>query len=71
MGTQPALPDDEEPLDAKTLDAFLSSMGTDMVLVGGQALGFWMERFAIPYKGAVISNDGDALGSIQTNSQNR
>ena len=65
MATRPALPQGEDPLDARTLDAFLSSMGTDMVLVGGQALGFWMERFAIQYQGAVISNDGDALGGIQ------
>lgn len=65
MATRPVLPDGEDPLDTGTLDAFLSSMGTDMVLVGGQALGFWMERFAIRYTGTVITNDGDALGGIQ------
>ena len=42
----------------------MSRMGTDMVLVGGQALGFWMERFAVRYEGVVITNDGDALGDI-------
>ncbi|MBB4843350.1 hypothetical protein HNP55_001869 [Paucibacter oligotrophus] len=27
------------------MDLLLSHLGTDMVLVGGQALGFWMSRF--------------------------
>lgn len=36
-----------------------------MVLVGGQALGFWMSRFEIEAnEGVAISNDGDALGGI-------
>ncbi len=64
MPTQPVLPADEEPLDAATLDAFLKGMGTDMVLVGGQALAFWMDRYEIEPHGAVISNDGDVLGQV-------
>ncbi|HEX6707824.1 MAG TPA: hypothetical protein VF169_23975 [Albitalea sp.] len=64
MGTAPRLPDDDAPLDAKTLDRFLSSMGTGMVLVGGQALAFWMDRYGIDPEGATISNDGDALGNV-------
>lgn len=64
MATQPALPPGEEPLDEKTIDRFLSKMGTDMVLVGGQALAFWMDRFGIPANRAAISNDGDALGPV-------
>ena len=39
-------------------------MGTDMVLVGGQALGFWMSRFGIEQAGMAISNDGDVLGNV-------
>ncbi|HSI50978.1 MAG TPA: hypothetical protein VLA61_22160 [Ideonella sp.] len=62
MATDPQLPADEAPLDAATVDLFLSNMGSDMVLVGGQALAFWMDRFGITAEGAVVSNDGDALG---------
>jgi hypothetical protein len=63
--TQPLLPEDEAPLDAATLDAFLEDMGTDMVLVGGQALAFWMDRYRITSAAASISNDGDALGNLE------
>ena len=64
MATQPVLPPDEAPLDEETVDLFLSNMGTDMVLVGGQALAFWMSRFGIEQNGIAISNDGDALGEV-------
>ena len=64
MATQPVLPPDEAPLDEKTVDLFLSNIGTDMVLVGGQALAFWMSRFGIEHNGIAISNDGDALGEV-------
>jgi hypothetical protein len=64
MATAPQLPGDEEPFDAATLDRFLSSMGPDMVLVGGQALAFWMDRYGIDAQGATISNDGDVLGHV-------
>lgn len=64
MTTSPRLPDDETPLDPGTLDRFLSSMGTDMVLVGGQALAFWMQRFGIDAQQATITNDGDVLGQV-------
>jgi hypothetical protein len=63
MATEPLLPPEEAPLDEASVDLLLSNMGTDMVLVGGQALGFWMSRFGIePDGGTAISNDGDALG---------
>ncbi|HSW04737.1 hypothetical protein [Aquabacterium sp.] len=62
--TQPQLPPGEAPLDTATLDSFLRSMGTEMVLVGGQALAFWMNRYGIEAHGAAISNDGDVLGKI-------
>lgn len=65
MPTKPVSPAGESPLDKETVDLFLSNMGTDMVLVGGQALGFWMSRFNIdPHGGVAISNDGDALGNV-------
>lgn len=63
--TAPLLPEGEAPLDAGTLDAFLKGMGTDMVLVGGQALAFWMDRYGIQPAAATISNDGDALGGLE------
>jgi hypothetical protein len=59
------LPEDEAPLDAATLDMFLEGMGTDMVLVGGQALAFWMDRYGVTPAMATISNDGDALGKLE------
>jgi hypothetical protein len=65
MPTAPKLPHDEAPFDQPTIDAFLRSMSTDMVLVGGQALGFWMNRYGIHSHGAMISNDGDALGDVR------
>ena len=66
MRTAPKLPDDEAPFDEATLDAFLRSMSADMVLVGGQALAFWMNRYGIRSDGAAISNDGDSLGNVRT-----
>lgn len=64
QSTEPLLAQDEAPLDAATLDAFLRDMGTDMVLVGGQALAFWMDRYGVASTAASISNDGDALGNL-------
>ena len=62
--THALLPEGEEPLDRATLEAFLRAMGSDMVLVGGQALAFWMDRYGIEPRGAIVSNDGDALGRV-------
>lgn len=65
MTTEPLLPPGEAPLDEASVDLVLSNMGTEMILVGGQALGFWMSRFAIePGQVTAISNDGDALGEV-------
>lgn len=63
--TRPVLPEGEAPLDAATLEAFLEDMGTDMVLVGGQALAFWMDRYGIAAAATIITNDGDALGRLE------
>lgn len=35
-----------------------------MVLVGGQALAFWMDRYDISAGTAMITHDGDALGKV-------
>ena len=43
--------------------------GADMVLVGSQALAFWMSRFDIDADRVAISNDGDALGSGRARTQ--
>lgn len=64
MTTTPLQPDDEAPLDAATLERLLSSMGPEMVLAGGQALAFWMDRFGVDAAGAIVSNDGDLIGSL-------
>lgn len=64
MRTEPSLPIDEAPLDERSVDLFLTNMGTDMVLVGGQALAFWMSRFGIGSDDVAVSNDGDALGEV-------
>jgi hypothetical protein len=62
-GTAPRLPDDELPVDDATLRWLLQGLG-DMVLVGGQALAFWMDRFHIGTAGAAVTSDADALGSL-------
>lgn len=37
-----------------------------MILVGGQALAFWMDRYGLRPTGALISADGDALGTLES-----
>lgn len=64
MTTRPQLPPDEAPLDAASVDRVLSNVGPEMVLVGGQALAFWLDRFGIDVGDAVVSNDGDLLGDV-------
>lgn len=65
MPTRPELAPGEAPLDEESVDLLLSNIGTEMILVGGQALGFWMSRFGIEADDDVaISNDGDALGEV-------
>lgn len=65
MATSPELPAGEAPFDQATLEAFLRSMPAEMILVGGQALAFWMNRYGVQSDGAVISNDGDTLGTVK------
>jgi hypothetical protein len=54
----------ETPLDAATLEACPDEMGAEMVLVGGQALAFWMDRYGLVPALAAITHDGDALGTL-------
>ena len=35
-----------------------------MVLVGGQAIAFWLDRFSIDTQGLLVSRDGDVLGTL-------
>ena len=51
MATRPKLPLGEAPLDAASVERLLANLGADMVLVGGQALAFWMSRFDIDAEG--------------------
>lgn len=50
-------------MDQATLDHFLASLGPDMILVGGQALAFWMDRYGLRGPDDFITVDADALGN--------
>ena len=70
--TRPRLPVDEIPIDRETLTRILALAPGEMILVGGQALAFWMIRFGLgPKPGraaplpAAVSSDADFLGSIE------
>ena len=54
--TKPLVPVDESPVNRELVSFILSRTPEPMVLAGGQALAFWMERFAIA---ASASTDGD------------
>lgn len=57
----------EACFSAKDIEALLSSMGKADILVGGQALAFWVGyydiQFNLPSAVAAISMDGDILGT--------
>lgn len=70
--TKPRLPVDEVPINREVLGRILAEAPGEMILVGGQALAFWMIRFGIgPKPGgktpvlAAVSSDVDFLGSIE------
>lgn len=65
MPTEPRLPAGDAPLPASDVDRILRSVGEGPVLVGGQALAFWMDRFGLVPGTAVITHDADLLGSTQ------
>lgn len=57
----------EACFSAADIDALLSSMGKGDILVGGQALAFWVGyydiQFDLPHRVPAISMDGDILGT--------
>lgn len=63
MKTRPTVPGDEVALDQETINRFLASLGPDMILVGGQALAFWMDRYGLRDPDDLVTADGDALGN--------
>lgn len=65
MPTAPRLPAGDAPLAASDIDRVLRSVGEGPVLVGGQALAFWMDRFGLVPDGVAITHDADLLGSTQ------
>lgn len=64
MKTEPQLPAGDAPIDEQTLQRLLDGVSPDMVVVGGQALAFWMRRFGISTAGGRVSNDADLIGSL-------
>lgn len=64
--TKPQFPSDETPLTGEDVAHMLGAMPPQMILVGGQALAFWMEHYGIKASnGAEITSDGDVLGTLQ------
>lgn len=62
MATQPRLSEGDAPIGDALLSRVIHSLPPDVVLVGGQALGFWMGRFGIATGGAAVSHDADVIG---------
>ena len=70
--TKPVVHVDEASIDDATMDRILACASPAMVLVGGQALAFWMHRYSVgpkakPGQGfnASVTTDADFLGSIE------
>ena len=64
--TRPQQPRDETPMTGEDVTHMLGAMPPQMILVGGQALAFWMEHYGIkPGTGAEITSDGDVLGTLE------
>ena len=64
--TAPLIADiNEVPLASAELDRLFSTMQPDMVLVGGQAIAFWLSRFGLDTAGMPVSRDGDVLGTLE------
>lgn len=69
--TKPIIALDEAPLDRAMMARIIASADPGMVLVGGQALAFWMDRYGVGPKeksGAAfdirVTTDADFLGSL-------
>ena len=70
--TRPIVPVDELPVDRLVLSRILKLVSPEMVLVGGQALAFWMLRFGIGGRPgnpdarlSGVTTDVDFLGSVE------
>ena len=71
--TKPLIPVDESPVSRDMVALILSGAPEPMVLVGGQALAFWMERFAIGAAASAsrelhsqVTADVDFLGTAKS-----
>jgi hypothetical protein len=56
-------PPDETSPDQELLARILEFAGTEMILVGGQALAFWAAYYAVPAPTAAVTKDVDFLGT--------
>lgn len=65
MPTAPRAPAGDATLSPTDIDRILRSVGEGPVLVGGQALAFWMDRYGLAPRGGAITHDADLLGSAQ------
>ena len=70
--TRPLVPVDESPVDRVVLSRILGLVSPQMILVGGQALAFWMLRFGIGGRAGSpdarlsgVTTDVDFLGSVE------
>ena len=52
----------EVPISSEFLDQILRTAGTNVVLVGGQALAFWAAYYDLPIAQATVTKDADFLG---------
>ena len=71
--TKPVVPVDESPVSREMVSFILSRAPEPMVLVGGQALAFWMDRFSIAASSTAtsdfhskVTSDVDFLGSAKS-----
>lgn len=51
----------EVPISREDLDKVLAAMTGDYILVGGQALAFWIGYFGVHYRLDVVTRDADIL----------
>lgn len=65
MAPSPKLPSDEALLTDAQIERVFANVGEDMVLIGGQALQFWMLRFDIPAQDLTFSSTAEFLGDVQ------
>ena len=68
--TKPVVPVDEAPIGRATMTRIIENVPAEMVLVGGQALALWMNRYGIGPKeragesfNTKVTTDADFLGS--------